>query len=719
MTSIPKNTSNLYENIALSILPHKNDKVEKEAVGYKPLSITSPQELITVLNTAHCTFSELKNGKRNDASVVRSSSVITLDVDKEGDALENTIAILDEMGIEYIKVPSQSDMDYKAHIIVMCSGVYHSDNPLQLKAGYGIQIDQFLTDTGIDRSWLDQKPLYATSGYLAPASCGGKLTIEEANDKSDYHEGDTYPLLDLEEADISVPEKSDTREKSYLKGMVKVKGEKFDIKDVPSGEMNVLEADNTIYHYGKLIKLKDAVEYIKKQKSTNVVYGGFGCPVCNPEHGKKAEKDVRKDPYAFAFISEGNDNGFGGDVVFKCTGNACAKKQLFTIDKYAEKVTRMDQLTKLLDPQNGKGIKSIDKLIEHCKKEPALPLKQVRKVSEMLGTWLRMRDLSDRYGEPKKLLEAFIVEVNPLEALKGYAMTKDVRKKYEELVYLYDGLIVNGYHHYVYGQAGSGKTTTMYYLMISMAQEHQDKQFIFFYLDGALNMASQMDKYIEDLGIKNVMMLTEGSASDYKEVMDNFINSEVDLRNYVFFYDTFKYMSRNVNDKNSNKEAMHSIKALNKLGATFITLGHTNKDGKRESGTAELEQDSDAMIRVDSIEDNGRMITSLSRGGRCRFDLKEKSFSYVAGDPTSVIEEDMFMEIDNDDEVKAIVLNIKHILEDGQKTTKEIVDETTFGKNKMLKVLHNYTDKLGYWELEKGDKNTKKYTLWENDDFLE
>lgn len=381
---------------------------------------------------------------------------------------------------------------------------------------------------------------------------------------------------------------------------------------------------------------------------------------------------------------------------------------------FAKTEGTIEKITRSLDAKNGKGVKSIDKFIAFCQKEPALTYSQAKRISDMLDSWLRMRDYKDRFNEPKKFLEAFTEEIDPLEILKGYAMTKKVRKKYEELVHLYDGLIVQGYHIYVYGNAGSGKTTTMFYLMITMAQDHPDKQFVFFYLDGALNMASAMDQYVEELELNNVMLLTEGSASDYKEVMDKFVKSGADLTEYVFFYDTFKYMSRNVNDKNSNKEAMHSIKALNKLGATFITLGHTNKDGKRESGTAELEQDSDAMIRVDSIENNGRIVTSLSKGGRCRFDLKERSFSYVAGDPTSVIEESEFMVIDDDQEIKVLVNEIKELLKDGQKSTKEIQEVFSGGRNKLLKILHSHADKIGYWNVERGEKNTQLYSLSKN-----
>lgn len=71
----------------------------------------------------------------------------------------------------------------------------------------------------------------------------------------------------------------------------------------------------------------------------------------------------------------------------------------------------------------------------------------------------------------------------------------------------------------------------------------------------------------------------------------------------VFILDTFKFLSADVNHKNATKDAMHLIKEVCKLGATFISLGHTNKDGEKFSGTAEIEQDSDGVLRIDGIDE--------------------------------------------------------------------------------------------------------------------
>jgi len=210
----------------------------------------------------------------------------------------------------------------------MADGVYHSDNPMQLKAGYGYQIGHFLTETGIDVTWLDANALFATSGYLAPGICGGNLTLDEANTKSVYHPGKRYQLLDLVGNGVVVPDKPDKRSRSSVKGLIQAKDEKFAIKDVDAGDVNILEADNTIYQYGKLVKIADVVAKIKQENKKDVIYGGFGCPSCNKEH----TMNPKTTPYSFAFISDQ-----GGGVMFKCTGNACAEKPLYLMDEQSSK----------------------------------------------------------------------------------------------------------------------------------------------------------------------------------------------------------------------------------------------------------------------------------------------------------------------------------------------------------------------------------------------
>jgi len=296
----------------LSVLKHSNSKSETSASGYKPLGVSSPDELINILNTYHTVFATLKNGKRNDASVDALCPVIKLDIDAEG-AIDTVLEALEPY--EYVKVPSQSGKDYKAHIIVLCDG----EADIR-KAGYAAQVDAFLIETGISVNVLDASVLYAQSGYLAPASCGKALTVESAGELSYYHAGKRYELIDLEANGIVI--KTNSKKKRKLLGDIDTVEPNLSIKEVEAG-VNILNPDSTIAYYGEHVPVKDVVEAIKAENDTNAVYGGFGCPICNKEH----TMDTDRTPYAFAFISTDNE-----DVMFKCSGNACSDKPLSIMD---------------------------------------------------------------------------------------------------------------------------------------------------------------------------------------------------------------------------------------------------------------------------------------------------------------------------------------------------------------------------------------------------
>ena len=219
-----------------------------------------------------------------------------------------------------------------------------------------------------------------------------------------------------------------------------------------------------------------------------------------------------------------------------------------------------------------------------------------------------------------------------------FQMDQDERERVSDLTYLYPDLIVKGYHHFFYGTAGSGKTTILMHLSIAMCRQQEDIVIYYFYLDGTQNMASNISLYIEELGLNNrIKILTTGSAFEYTQIMNKMLETNISLNNIVFIYDTFKVLTSDINVKNANKEAMHFIKKITNKGATFISLGHSNKDGAKQSGTAEIEQDSDALIRIDGIkEKNGSQISTIEQAGRCRMDIKAMSFSFQPGMISSV-----------------------------------------------------------------------------------
>jgi hypothetical protein len=114
-------------------------------------------------------------------------------------------------------------------------------------------------------------------------------------------------------------------------------------------------------------------------------------------------------------------------------------------------------------------------------------------------------------------------------------------------------------------------------------------------------------------------LFSNQTVVDMKSFYSEYLNNELRLDNTIIVLDTFKFLSNDINGKNSNKEAMHYIKSIIRLGAAWVSIGHTNKDGKSQSGTAEIEQDSDALLRIDKVLDGNKAIANIKNGGRVRW----------------------------------------------------------------------------------------------------
>lgn len=334
---------------------------------------------------------------------------------------------------------------------------------------------------------------------------------------------------------------------------------------------------------------------------------------------------------------------------------------------------------------------------------------------------------SEEFEEMDTQIIAKSYENNIDLLFKQYAMTTQRIKELREMKYVIDGLFVDGYHSYLYGASGSGKTTIMLNLCFEMVE--RGYTVYFFYLDGELFSASRVKEEIDRRGISDkYFLLTEGTMLDYSNILQALIGKKESLANTVFILDTFKFLSEDVNHKNANKKAMHFIKDVCKLGATFISLGHTNKDGKNQSGTAEIEQDSDALLKIDStvaMDDDTTIISTIQKGGRCRCNITKKTFEFEGGNPLSVAYSDKDIDVQEQSELQRIknadmgfIIEVKRILFNGGEKTQtqllEVLNDFDMGKTKKISKLKFYIGKE--WEEKKGEKNASIYFL--KDDFM-
>jgi hypothetical protein len=245
---------------------------------------------------------------------------------------------------------------------------------------------------------------------------------------------------------------------------------------------------------------------------------------------------------------------------------------------------------------------------------------------------------------------------------------------------------------------------------------------VFFYIDGTASMAKNaMESFIE-LGLKERMTITyTGTVTNYVTELEQCITNKVDLSNTFFIFDTFKYLTSDINNKNANKNAMALIKNLcHATGATFLSLGHTNKDGEKQSGTAEIEQDSDAIFRIDSITAGDQATSTIMPAGRCRLDPTTQTFQFTRGDSTSVTRLEDSIDIGALAYAKAarttdatLISEVKSILTVGVEKTQsemvELLNDLGIGKQKLVSKLKYYVERE--WATKKGDNNATIYFI--------
>lgn len=179
-----------------------------------------------------------------------------------------------------------------------------------------------------------------------------------------------------------------------------------------------------------------------------------------------------------------------------------------------------------------------------------------------------------------------------------------------------DGIAHAGHHTVLFGPSGSFKTTFLTALCLHALDKNEGLEVHYWGFDVSPPYAMAV---VSELAHDRFSLFSNQTIIDMKSFYAEYFQSKLRLDNVIIVLDTFKFLSSDVNNKNANKEAMHYIKGICKLGAAWISLAHTNKDGKRESGTAEIEQDSDAVLRIDNVIEGNKGIANIKKAGRCRW----------------------------------------------------------------------------------------------------
>jgi|APLak6261699311_1056244.scaffolds.fasta_scaffold00948_5 hypothetical protein len=224
--------------------------------------------------------------------------------------------------------------------------------------------------------------------------------------------------------------------------------------------------------------------------------------------------------------------------------------------------------------------------------------------------------------DAKKELLAELKEMRKETALKEINERKEAMRANTQTLSMYDkagryidGLAHPGHHAYLFGDSGSFKTTFVTALCMQALEENESLECHYWGFD----VSPPYVQAIVGIDHERFSLFSNQTVVDMKSFYSEYLNNELRLDNTIIVLDTFKFLSNDINGKNSNKEAMHYIKSIIRLGAAWVSIGHTNKDGKSQSGTAEIEQDSDALLRIDKVVDGNKAIANIKNGGRVRW----------------------------------------------------------------------------------------------------
>ncbi len=314
-----------------------------------------------------------------------------------------------------------------------------------------------------------------------------------------------------------------------------------------------------------------------------------------------------------------------------------------------------------------------------------------------------------------------IIAKSPISELKKMRMSKEERERALHMVFLIDGLIPRGYHIVLFGNAGSGKTTVMLHLCMQMLLGNPKTEIYFFYLDGQLGMAANYENYLEERGLyERFNILTSVELEHALTLLEQAVSrGECKPEDIVVVLDTLKYLNPNIINKDANVKAMQRIKRLTKLGITFISLHHTNKDGENFAGTADIEQDGDAILKIVTAPGDTphSMVSTIQEGGRVRYLMEPRTYSFTKGDPISVkeldevLEPEKILQLEKDSHAIGIIKGILNLSGELTKTQLEEMlkedDDFDYGEKERKRILKAYKDI--HWKIRKGGEMNRNH----------
>lgn len=317
----------------------------------------------------------------------------------------------------------------------------------------------------------------------------------------------------------------------------------------------------------------------------------------------------------------------------------------------------------------------------------------------------------------KRLDTDIIPQVTLRQRLRELGTPRELRLKRIGLPFLIDGLIKKGYHTILYGNSGTNKTSVTMSFCIDIIRDNPEMEILYCLLDGSDEIAIQL----EEAAPEHVTVVSDTTSGEIISLLTETMKQE-NLDNLVIVFDTYKKFQEMVNDKGSNTRFLKLVRRFVNAGATVLSIAHTNKDKASFSGTAEMEQDTDGMIRFDAIEDiehPGYKLVSLSQEERCRWEFVEATFRTPAIPTINNVVRVEYLDLkryQNEDSDTHDIEEIKVLLGNNDfKTVAELLKavQSNLGLStrEAKKMLNNYDGRQWFSSNDKHNNNARRFTL--------
>lgn len=287
--------------------------------------------------------------------------------------------------------------------------------------------------------------------------------------------------------------------------------------------------------------------------------------------------------------------------------------------------------------------------------------------------------------------------------------------------FIIDNIVTRGHLVVIPAPPNGGKTTIFFHLAAEMVTKGSKV----FYINADISGGDAKSMHYEAKKKGVTLVLPDLKGSSMRGVvkkLEALGESNDDLREYVFIFDTLKKMT-DVIEKKQAKNLYSMLRKLTGKGATIILLSHTNKYNDKDGmpiyeGTGDLRSDVDELIYLIPIKHSDGSMTVSTLPDKVRGTFQKITFNISANREVSVAQAYVDtlqkalqnrLEEMNADKTSTIIQAIKAGHSSVKKITAFCIDEG-MTRREVPTILKIYEGK--FWNSKSGGNGTaRNYTL--------